>query len=300
MSQPSIPQSHDLEIAQMESAQHDRAQQEADKKAAERKTELAGLRSNAGTAARGNVNSYFTEQGLDPAQYAGGLDQYINNIMAGVPQDDPNPGSYFQNAGQGYYDQQQGAYRNRNARTLDSIFAPNFAETRIPSTLDDPNIASYENEQRGSADAIIKNMLARHVITQTGFNAANSDLDRQQAGVHSRLDTIGQGLLAGGQDKLRGIANKARSTAQQLNLGSPFDPYSYSSEADQAFNDFLGGLGGNLRAAAPGNLFQTSGLAAIAGAGSGAQNTAFDPDALAGVVDNTPQPARTVRTSTQY
>jgi hypothetical protein len=148
--------------------------------------------------------------------------------------------------------------------------------------LDDPYLAGVEGEQYADADKIIKNMLDRGVLTSGGYTAAQGDLEKQRAGVKSRLNEIGTGLLTGEQQDLRDISNRARQTASSLQLGSSFDPYSYQAQADTDFNDFISTLGDSIRAQVPGQLFNTAGLAAIGGAGQGLGNTAFNPGAATG------------------
>lgn len=298
MSQPAQQSDHTLEVAQMERADAEKQRMAQDAKDTARKAELAQLRGDSVTAARGNANNYFSQQGLVPDDYASGIDSEINRILSSIPRDDPNPGGYFSNVGQTAYNTEETGLRNRSSRSLDRIFAPNFAETRLPFTLDDASINSIDAEQYSSADDIIKNMLGRRVITDTGAAAARKDLDRQRPGVQSRLQELGQGIIGEGQNTLRGVANRGRSAAGQLTLGTMFDPNSYSSEADQAFSEFLGNLPTKLRASAPGNLYSTSGLAAVAGTGSGAQNTAFDPAALSGTLGDPFTPPRTANPNT--
>ena len=287
MSAPDAPEDHSLDIARLEMAEREKERLRQEEAARVRQAELAQLRTDALTSGRSNVNQYFTNQGLVPDDYASTIDAEINRILSGISRDDPNPGAYFQNAGPTVYDTAQSGFRNQLMRTLDSIFAPNFETQRLPYTIDDPIIGGIHAEQRGRADDIIKNMLQRGVINQTGYNAAAADLDRQSPGVTARLNEIGTGLIASGQTSLRDIANQGRSSASQSRLGQQFDPYSYSSQADTAFNDFINSLGTNIRAALPGDLFSTSGLGAVAGAGQGAQNTKFDPRALSGLTSDT-------------
>jgi hypothetical protein len=156
----------------------------------------------------------------------------------------------------------------------------------LPFTIDDPYLAGIDAEQRGNADSIIKNMLDRGVITATGYGAAQGDLDRQEAGVKSKLNEFGTGVVAGGQQQLRDVANNARTTAGTLQLGQQFDPNSYGSQADQVFNDFINTLGDQIRSKVTGNMFNTTGLAALAGAAQGAGNTAFNPAAAAGIIQD--------------
>jgi hypothetical protein len=290
MSVPAPPPDRSVELRQLELDASERQRLRQAEEDQRLRTELAGLRSDARTGAQGNAQQYFAQQGLVPGDYATDIDAEINRILSSVPRDDPNPGSYFSNVGPSAYSTAQTGQRNVAQRDLDRIFAPNFETARVPYTLDDPILAGIEAEQRGSADDIIRNMLTRGVITPTGYEAGRADLERQTPGVRAQLNEIGTGQLATGQQALRDIANRARSTASQINLGAPFDPYSFGSEADAAFTNFMNNLGMNIRAAAPGNLFRTSGLGAIAGAGQGAQNTAFDPKALAGIIAEQEQP----------
>jgi hypothetical protein len=251
--------------------------------AAQHKEELAGLRGTARSGAGGSVRNYFSERGIDPEKYGGSIDSQLNNILAGISPTEENPGAAFTNAGQTIYDTLQTGARTKAGDQLNRVFSPNFEMTRVPFTLDDPYLAGVEGEQYSDADSIIKNMLDRGVLTTSGYSSAQKDLENQRAGVRSRLTEIGTGLLSGEQQSLRDIANNARKTAGDLQLGQDFDPYSYSTQADTNFNDFLGSLGDKIRAAVPGKLFNTAGLAAIGGAGQGAGNTAYNPTAAGGI-----------------
>jgi hypothetical protein len=283
MSSSSPPPDNSVQVKQMEIDEARRQQEIQDKKDAEAKAALAALRTNSRNAAGNQASQFFTQQGLDPSSYTSDINSYLDSVLSGIAPDDPNPGAYFKDAGQTVYNQLETGARTKAANELDRIFAPNFETKRIPFTLDDPYLDSIQAEQRASADAIVKNMLDRGVITNAGYGAAEADLDKQAAGVKSRLNELGTTAIAGGQQSLRDIANQARQDAAQVKVGQNFDPYSYSSDADQAFNDFINNLGTNLRAKISGNMFNTTGLAAIAGAAQGAGNTAFNPAAAAGI-----------------
>lgn len=285
MSAPSPPPDNTMAIRQMELEEARRKEEAQALKDKQHKEELLNLRNNARSSADSAADMYFQGQGLDPTQYATDIDTYLDNILAGINPNDENPGAYFNDAGSKVYTQLESGRRTKAQSDLDRIFSPNFETKRIPFTLDDPYLSSIEAQQRADADAIIKNMLDRQVITQAGYAAASADLDKQAAGVKTRLNELGTSTLAGGQGQLRDLANEARQSAANLKLGVNFDPYSYSSDADQMFNDFITNLGDTIRSKVTGNMFNTTGLAALAGAAQGAGNTAYNPGAASGVID---------------
>lgn len=250
---------------------------------------LAALRDAAVGTAHNSANQYFTSHGVDPGAYSGDIDARINEILGSISSSDPTPGAAFNGIGEDVFGRASGAARDRATRGVDTAFAPGFESARIGDTLDDPILADIQKTQRGSADQIIQNMLKRGVVTSTGATAGEASLDKQDPRVRSMLDQLGGGVLEGGRDKLRGIADTARSRAATLNLGQSFDPATFTGQADTSFNDFMSKLSDSIKGQTPEGLYDTSGLAAAAGAGQGAQNTAFDPKALAGIIspDNT-------------
>jgi len=272
-----------MQIEMMKEQQAKEAQAAQDAKDAQHKQELADLRTGARTAATGSVGDYFSQQGVDPTPYEGSIATQLNNILSGISPTDENPGASFTGAGAQIYNQLQSAGQAKALGQVNQQFAPNFEMTRLPSTMATPYEQGLEAEQYSAADKIIKNMLDRGVLTQAGYNSASQDLQNQVAGVNAKLNELGTGLLAGEQSKLRDIAGTARTTASNLKLGDQFDPGTYTSQADQSFNDFIKNFGDNLRAQVPGSLFNTAGLAAIGGAGQGAGNTAYNPQAAAGL-----------------
>jgi hypothetical protein len=286
MSSPSPPPDMSLAVEQQREQAQREAQAQQDAKDLAHKQELAGLRTTARNTATGTVDDYFSSHGVDPSQYEGSIASQLNNILGGISPTDENPGAAFTGAGQSIWDNLTTGGQTKAMNSVNQLFAPNYEMTRVPFTLDDPYLSGVEAEQYSNADKIIKNMLDRGVLTTSGYNAASQDLQNQQAGVRSRLNEIGTGVLSSEQQKLRDIANTARQTAGNIQLGQSFDPYSYSSQADQSFNDFIGSLGDQIRAQVPGQLFNTAGLAAIGGAGQGAGNTAYNPQAAAGIISD--------------
>ena len=283
MSGSSPPPDNSLAVEQQREQSAKEAQAAQDAKDAQHKVELSQLRGTARTGASGAVNDFFNSQGVDPQKYAGSIESQLNNILSGISPTDENPGASFTGAPQSVYDNLQTAGRTKATQGVNQFLPTGYEMTRVPTTLDDPYLAGVEGEQFSDADKIIKNMLDRGVLTSSGYGSAEKDLENQRAGVRSRLNEIGTGLLTKEQQSLRDIGNSARTTAGSLQLGADFDPNTYSTQADQSFNDFINSLGDSIRAQVPGQLFNTAGLAAIGGAGQGAGNTAYNPTAASGI-----------------
>ena len=286
MSAPDAPEDHSLEIAQMEMAAQRRAERQENRDARRERKQLRGLRRRARNSAEGSAEQFFLDQGLDPSQYTSAIDQAINEAMSGIAKDDPNPGGYLKNIGQGVYDRQTNLARVKAQNAFDEMFSDDFDTDRIGNEIDDAILNAIYEEERGKATEILDNMRARKVLTDSGYQSGIRDLDRQAPSARARLTTLGDAELAKGRSKIRDIVNKGRASADTLKLGQSFDPNEYASNVDVEFDNWLKGLGDSIRSVAPTDLFATGSLASVAGQGQGAQNTAFNPSALAGIVED--------------
>lgn len=276
---------------QWELSQQQQAQAKADADAAAEAARLAGVRTSATEQARQSAQRYFSNMGVDPARYSGDIESQLQDLLGTVNPNDPTPGLYLKNLGEQTFSNLQNAAKERAGRDVNLAFAPDYENQRITNTLDDPILSDINAAQRGDADKYIQNLLSRHVITEPGAAGARAKLDEQAPAVQSQLENIGSDVLAEGRGKLSDILGRARGAAGNIVLGQDYSTAPYQSELDQAYNDFVSGLGTNIKGqlgSAP--LYDTSGLAAAAGAASGAQNTRFDPNALAGIYDeNAPE-----------
>jgi hypothetical protein len=277
-----MPPDNSAQVESMRMAEAQRAREAEERKAEARKAELLGLRSSAQAGGRSSAEDYLRSQGLDVARHGGDIESKINSIMSGIAPDDPNPGSYFKDVGASVYGDIENTGRTKAGRELDTMFSPDFEMKRLPWTVDDPYLAAVEAEERAKADDTIRKMLDRGVITNTGFAAAQADIDKQSAGAKSRLNEIGTGLLGTGQQSLRDVANRGRQSASALKADQAFNASDFGSEVDRLTGEFLANLGTGIRSRLTGNLFNTAGLGTLAGAAQGAQNTPFDPAVLAG------------------
>lgn len=268
--------------------QADAAQAAANAKAAEEKARLQAIRDQAVGTARGSAQKYFSDRGLDPNAYGSDIESQLNDLLSTVNSNDPTPGLYLKNLGEQTFSNLQNAARDRATRSVDTSFSPDYTFQRIGDTLDDPILSNINASERSKADDYISNLLKRHVITDTGAAGAERNLDEQGNRVRSQLSDIGGDVLESGRSKLGDILGRARSTAGNIALGQDFSVAPYQSELDRTYGDFVGGLDQSIRSQLNGPLYDTSGLANIAGSASGAQNTKFDPLALAGQDEEDP------------
>lgn len=277
------PKDNSVELANIEAQARREAQARED---AEKAEERRRFESSLGSAYNNSIldaQRYFTDRGLDAGEYTGAIQQAASRARGSVPDMAAAPGTYFDNLGATVADQLVSGKRGELQRTLSNLFPSNFATTRIADTSDDAYLDSIYQEQRGTAEEYINNLLNRGVINQTGYQGAQKNLDQQGYGAKAKLNEIGTGFLEKGRSDVNNIANSGRSAASGWELGQEFDPYSYSKQADDYFGNFFSGLGDKIRGALPGSLFSTAGLPNVAGASQGAQNLKFDPAALAGV-----------------
>lgn len=183
--------------------------------------------------------------------------------------------------------------RQQATASLGGTFAPEFEQSYLPSTYDDPYIASAYASERGKVDDYLNNLLKRGVITQTGYEGGQKAAGEQEAGVRAQLNTLGENLLEAQRGKLTDIGNRARSAASTVDIGQTFDPNLYGQELQTASQDIGRDFGDLYSSSAPQGLFDLTDLANKAGATQGAQNLAFNPTAVGGsLIDEETQPQK--------
>lgn len=174
------------------------------------------------------------------------------------------------------------ARQNALASVSQRFGGPGYGGRRIADTADDRAIEDLLGSQRGKADSFLNNMLARGVVTKTGYDAGVGNVNQQADTARSQFGDVGNAILGGGRQSLDSIIARANSDASNLPSGdTPFDVNKYGAEADKTYNDFIAGLGDAFKARVPNNMFDTSALPATAGAAQGAQNLPYDPTAVA-------------------
>lgn len=279
------PQDNSAEVARIEAEEARRAREERQRQEEAARAQFENRLSSAYTTAVDNASNYFAAQGLDPADYISDITSSAQSARSRVPDLDASPGTYFENLGASVYDRLEDAQRSRAQRNFDTFASDGFATRRIGSDVDDPFLEAILAEQQAAADDYARRLLDRGIVTQGGYDAAIEDIVGQRAGANARLQDIGLAELERGRGSLRDIAATGRSAASRSRLGDAFDPFQYQRDIDSAQADFFSGLGENLRASAPEDLFDIDGLLGIAGAAQGAQNTEFDPNALSSIFD---------------
>lgn len=280
------PEDHSADVARIEAQTAADSRAQAAKAEAKKQQDFDAKMNSAFGSGISDAQGFFTQQGLDPRQYSSLIRQKANSIRGGVPNLDANPGSYFADLGQQIYDQEQAGERNRDLRGIDEYAGSGFETQRIGDTADDDYINEILGTQKQSADEYIQNLLDRGVVTSGGAAGARKNLEGQSAGAKSKLSELTRGILDSGRSGATDIAGKARTKASNQKLGDTFDPASVGTDLSKYFSDFFGGLGEKIRGVAPTDLFSTSGLANVAGASQGAGNTKFNPNALAGIIDD--------------
>lgn len=182
--------------------------------------------------------------------------------------------------------QQREDLRSGATNSLKALLGPGFENTYVPDTADDALAGQIYGEQRGKADTYLNNLLKRGVITDTGYAAGAKELDNQGSRVRTQLRDLGNSLLEAERGQVRGIYGRGADTASTLDVGQTFDPNVFAKMINDNVSEFNTNFGDTFRAGVPGDLFDTSGLSAIAGGAQGAGNKAFDPAAVAGAISS--------------
>lgn len=185
--------------------------------------------------------------------------------------------------------QQREDLRSGATSSLKALLGPGFENTYVPDTLDDELAGQVYGEQRGKADSYLNNLLKRGVITDTGAAAGMKELDSQGSRVRTQLKDIGDSLINSQRGRVKDIYGQGADAASTVDIGQSFDPNVFAKMIGDNVADFTKNFGDSFRAGIPGDLFDTSGLSAIAGGAQGAGNLAFDPAALAGTSTDSPE-----------
>jgi hypothetical protein len=230
----------------------------------------------AATQGQSSAERYFSNLGLDPSQYSGDIASAIASTRTGIPKYG-DIGGAFTGIGQQVYGDLTDALRSRSLSGVNALQAPEVA-----NTSDDALIEQILNEQRGGAEDFATNLLKRGVITDTGYGAATADIGRQAETARGLLGELGSTILGGERSTLENILNQGKQTASTLNLGQSFDPSKIGTNLQSEFDQFMANLPSQFRAQAPTQLFNTAGLANIAGQAQGPQNLAFKPGVVGG------------------
>jgi len=278
-----VPQDNSDKVARIEAqaAREEAARQEAERMRQEQSFNR-NLEGSFNSALR-DAQRYFQTQGVNGNKYLGDIRREAQAIRGSIPFLDANPGTYFAGMGEGLYGDLTTGYQNKKTDVLNDLFGDGFARKSIADTSDDATLEAILGEQRSTAEQYLDNLLARGVITNAGYQGGLRNLDTQTGSARGSLNSIGQGVLAQGRGDIDNLINEALGTASSLDLGDRFNPYEYKTQANDELTKFFQSLDQTIRDQAPTNLFNTSGLAGVAGQAQGAQNTPFDTNALSGI-----------------
>lgn len=280
----SPPQDNSDKVAAIEAQTAKDARAEAAAADAKKQAAFDASMNSAFGSGMTNAEDFFTSRGLDPTDYKAQIGNKANQIRSSIPNLASDPGSYFSTLGESVFNQEQAGGQAKALRGVNDVAPSGFSTSRIADTADDDTIAAILADQENNSKGYIDNLRGRGVITDSGYAAALKNLQGQAPGARGKLSEIGTGLIETGRGDAENIANAGRTRASNLALGDKFDPFSeVGNKLNDFFSTFFSGLGDKVRGAAPTNLFDTSGLANIAGAAQGAGNNAFDPAAVAGL-----------------
>jgi len=240
----------------------------------------------------------FTNAGLDPNQY---MDSYIkptlDRINSGISDIAPDAttapnvsSSYDPNLGATILGTATSDARSRALGQFNQSFAPNYANTALPTSLLTDPINQILKEQFDPLGQELINAQKRGTLTDVGYKAAVDALNQKRAAGQSQLQTLGANILSGERSNLNDLISGGRSDINNMNLGQQIDPGSYVSQAQGQVGSDISGLGGALRSAAGNTQFaDLTDLLNAGGSVQGAGNpTAANPTGLPGAGGTAP------------
>lgn len=267
-------------------------QQAADTKAQTDEQTFQTKKQSAYDTAMQDAIRTFQNQGLDPNQYmASYIQPALNRQMAGIQDLDPNPmGAFPTDLGQTILNSATSDARSKALNQLNQTFTPTYAQTALPTTLEDPIIKQILGEQFDPLSQQLINAQKRGTLTDAGYKAALDTLNQKRTGAQSTIQSLGANILSGERSNLNDLISGARSDINNMNLGQTIDPSTYFGSAQSQIGTDVSGLGGAIRNAVGGTQFaDITDLLNAGGAAQGGTNpTAANPTGLPGAAGGTP------------
>ncbi len=273
----------DYEARVAAKAESDRLKNEADTKEANRIDNANKARNTVDASSRALATSKLHSLGIDD-KLPDVMSQY-DKILAGIPQGDPNPGSYYSSdLLNSIIADAQTQKRSGYTSQVNNTFAPGFENQYIPDTADDSYIDKLLTSRQGEAQKSIDFARARGQLNDAGYSSAEGKLTEQAQAARGTLTSIGNSILGTKRAALTPIRDQAYGAATSFNLGdTPFDLSPYSQRAQSQASSSLAGLEGDISGAL-GNtsLFNVNDIILAGGRGQGPQNltTAAIPSRL--------------------
>lgn len=264
---------HDYELRVAAKQEDDRVKNEAATKEADRIAKANQARNTIDASARSSATARLASLGASDI-LPQAMSQY-DRILAGIPEGDPNPGSYYSSdVLDSLISGAQTQKRNSYTGAVNNTFAPGFENTYIPDTADDSYIDKLLTGRQSEAQKSIDFARARGQLNDAGYSSAEAKLGEQAGAARGTLNSIGNSILSTKRAQLTPIRDQAYGAASSFNLGdTPFDVTPYSTRAQGQATSALSGLEGDITGAL-GNtsLFNVNDIILAGGRGQGPQN----------------------------
>lgn len=247
----------------------------ANQTAATNESNFQTSKQNAYNVALQQAMQTFTEAGVDPNKYMQSDILPALQYQMGTVQDlDPAPQSAFPtNLGQTILNNVQSGARTTALNSLNQTFTPDYSTNMLPDSTLSNYVGNVVSQQFDPLQAQLLNAQKRGTLSGTGYDAAETALQQKQAAATSQVNTLGQGILASDRSDLDSYISGARTDANNLNLGTTFDPSTYAGTAAGKVQTDLGNFGGALTNAVGDTQFANiSDLINAGGAVQGSQN----------------------------
>lgn len=227
--------------------------------------------------AKGNIQAYFQNMGVDPGQYDAQINQSLAGIAEQVPDLDPAPaGKYAATLGSDLYNQVQSGRQSQALAGYNSTFSPDYSQKLLGDDLISNSVSNIVNQQLDPLSSQLDNARKRGTLNDQGYAAAVKALGDARTSATSTVTGLANNVLAKDRGDLDTYIGTGRTAAGSVPLGSQFDANTYvtgaQSQADRARNAF----GGDLQNAVGSTKF--SDLTSLLNAGGSVQG-ANDPTA---------------------
>lgn len=249
------------------------AKAEADAKETARIQRSNQAKTTVDSSARARASSKLASLGAN--DYLDEAMAEYDRILAGIPEGDPNPGSYYSSdILNSLIADAENERRSRYTTAAATSFGAGFENSYIPDTADDAYIDKLLTGRSGEAQKSIDYARARGQLNDAGYSSALGKFEEQKGAARGTLNSIGNSVIGTKRAALSPIRDEAFGAASNYRLGNPEPDFAgYTSRARSLADNSLAGLEGDILGAL-GNtsLFNINDIILAGGRGQGPIN----------------------------